>query len=75
VPGIPGEPYFQKNRVLLGTLPLLPAMIMLCVAGWLVFRSAPEPKWSLEKTVIYCIGSAVGLIFLFVVIGALIYQR
>jgi hypothetical protein len=75
VPGIPGEPYFQRDRVLLGNLPLLGSVIALAAAGWMFFRSVSEPKITLERAITYCIGGATGLGFLYAIIGALIYQR
>jgi biotin transporter BioY len=75
VPGIPGEPYFQRNRVLLGNVPLVASVLALCAAGWLIFRATSEPKITVEKTITYCVAGAAGLCFLFAVIGSAIYQR
>jgi hypothetical protein len=75
VPGAPGEPYFQKNRMLLGNVPLLASLLMLSAAGWLFLRSVTRPKLTLGQAITYCVGSAAGLGFVFAVIGALIYQR
>jgi hypothetical protein len=75
VPSLPGEPYFQRNRVLLGNIPLLAAVLALCAAGWLFFRSASEPKITLGETIACSVAGAAGLCFLFVVIGSAIYQR
>ena len=72
VPERPGEPYFQRDRVLLGNLPLLGSVLALSAAGWLLFRSLSEPKITLERAITYCIGGAVALGFLYAVIGALI---
>lgn len=74
VPGIPGEPYFQRDRVLLGNVPLLASLRGLCVAGWFL-RSALKSKITLSEAIIYCMGGAAGLGFLFFVIGAAIHQR
>jgi hypothetical protein len=74
VPGIPGAPYFQRQRVLLGNVPLVASMLALCAAGWF-FRSAIKSKITLSEAIIYCIGVAAGLGFLFFVIGAAIHQR
>jgi hypothetical protein len=41
----------------------------------MIFRSFSEPKITLERAITYCIGGAVGLGFLYAVIGSLIYQR
>jgi hypothetical protein len=35
VPGIPEEPYFKRDRVLLGNLPLLGSVLALAAAGWM----------------------------------------
>jgi len=75
VPGTPGESYFQRDRILLGNLPLVGSMLALAAAGWMIFRSFSEPKITLERAITYCIGGAVGLGFLYAVIGSLIYQR
>jgi hypothetical protein len=75
VPHLPGEPYFQRNRVLLGNIPLLAAVLALCSAGWLFFRSASEPKITLGETIAYSVVGAAGLCFLFFVIGSAIHQR
>jgi hypothetical protein len=74
VPGMPGEPYFQRDRVLLGNVPLVTSVLALCAAGWF-FRSALKSKITLSEAIICCIGSAAGLGFLFFVIGAAIHQR
>jgi hypothetical protein len=75
VPGTPGESYFQRDRILLGNSPLVGSMLALAAAGWMIFRSFSEPKITLERAITYCIGGAVGLGFLYAVIGSLIYQR
>ena len=75
VPGTLGESYFQRDRILLGNLPLVASVLALTAAGWIFFRSLSEPKITLERAITYCIGGAVGLGFLYAVIGALIYQR
>ncbi len=75
VPGIPGEPYFQRQRVLYGNLPLLASALALCAAGWLFFRSESERKITLDQAITYCILGAAGLGFLSFLIGALINQR
>jgi len=75
VPGIPGEPYFQRDRVLLGNVPLVASVLALCAAGWLFFRSASDPKVTLEKTITYCVAGAAGLLFLLAVIGSVIHKR
>jgi len=72
---MPGEPYFQKERVLLGNLPLLASLTALSEAGWLLVRSLSEPKISLERAIAYCMGGAVGLGFLFAILGLLLNQR
>ena len=75
VPGIPGEPYFQQDRVLLGNVPLVASMLALCAVGWLL-RSALKSKITLSEAIIYlCLGSAAGLGFLFFVIDTAIHQR
>ncbi|MGA2882579.1 MAG: hypothetical protein ABSG13_26800 [Bryobacteraceae bacterium] len=74
VPGIPGEPYFQRDRLLRGNVPLVASVLALCAAGWLFFRSAPKPKITLSEAIAYCIGGAAVLGFLFYLIGAAIYQ-
>src|ERR1035441_3387398 len=68
VPGMLGEPFFQKDRVLLGMLPLLAALLLLCSAGWLLFRSVSTPKRNLSDMIAYCFGAAIGMIFLFFII-------
>ena len=55
VPGAPGEPYFQRDRVLLGNVPLVASLLSLSAAGWLFFRSASDPKITLEKSITYCV--------------------
>jgi hypothetical protein len=72
IPGVPGEPYFQRDRVLFGNVPLLVSLIALSVAGWLFVLSISEPKITLEQAIAYCIGGAVGLGFLSAVFGSLI---
>ena len=37
VPGRIGESYFQKERLLLGVLPLFLAVAVLSIAGWFFF--------------------------------------
>jgi biotin transporter BioY len=75
VPGILGEPYFQRQRVLLGNIPLAVSVLALCGAGWLFFTSLREPRFTLGQTIACCIGGAAGLWVLLAIIGALIYQR
>ena len=70
-----GEPYFQRDRVLLGNLPLLGSVLALAAAGWMLFRSLSEPKITLGQAITYCIAGAAGLGFLYAVIGALIFQH
>jgi uncharacterized BrkB/YihY/UPF0761 family membrane protein len=74
VPGTPGEGFFVKERVILGILPLLAALVALCLSGWLFFRSVPNPRRHLSDVIAYCIGGAIGAIFLFCIVGG-IYQR
>jgi hypothetical protein len=74
VPGLPGEPYFQKDRILLGNLPLAVSVILLCIAAWL-FRSWTKSKVSLDTAVMYSIGAAVVSLLLFAMVGAAVYQR
>jgi hypothetical protein len=74
VPGNLGESFFQRNRVLLGMLPLCAGFLELCWAGWLFFRSVPYPKRHLLDMIVYCIGGAIGAIWVFLILGAL-YQR
>jgi hypothetical protein len=71
VPGAPGEAFFQKDRVLLGMLPLCAAVLTLCLAGWLLFHSASNPKRHLSDMIVYCIGGAIGAIWLSFIIGAI----
>lgn len=75
VPGTPGDHYFQRNRVLFGNLPLLAAILMLFLSGWLLHRSVPESKRNLPDTIACCIGGSVGLICVFAMVGALVHQR
>lgn len=51
VHGTPGESYFQKDRILLGNLPLVGSMLALTAAGWMFFRSFSEPKITLERAI------------------------
>lgn len=74
VPGTPGESYFQRDRILLGNLPLVGSLLALSAAGWMFFRSLSEPKITLERTITFCIGGAASLGFLYAVLGALIYK-
>jgi uncharacterized BrkB/YihY/UPF0761 family membrane protein len=73
VPGTPREGFFVKERVIFGVLPLLAALVALCLAGWLFFRSVPNPRRNLSDVIAYCIGGAIGAIFLFFMVGG-IYQ-
>lgn len=49
VPGIPDEPYFQRNRVLLGNIPLVASVLAL--ARQVGYSSAlqPTPRLLLRK--------------------------
>ena len=71
LPGSPGESFFQKDRILLGMLPLGGAVVALCTAGVLLFRSASNPKRSLSDMIAYCIGGAIATIWLFFILGAI----
>jgi hypothetical protein len=79
VPGYPGESFFQKDRLLLGVLPLLAAMAILSVAGWLFLRSSPSPKSNkgptLPAMIAYCFFGSIGVIWLVFLVVALIHQR
>lgn len=79
VPGDPGEPFFQKDRVLRGILPLLGAISILSLAGWFFLRSvrgngtASGP--GLPTMIAYCILGAIGAFWLFFMAIALISYR
>jgi uncharacterized membrane protein YidH (DUF202 family) len=79
VPGYIGESYFSKGRLLLGVLLLLMAVAVLSMAGWFFFRSAyslKSPRRTTLPTVIgYCFVGSIGMILLYAVVGALIYQQ
>ena len=79
VPGRIGESYFQKERLLLGVLPLFLAVAVLSIAGWFFFGSTNSLKssrqHSLSTVIAYCFVGSIGMIFLYTVVGALIYQR
>ena len=72
-PGTPREGFLVKERVIFGILPLLAALVAICLSGWLFFRSVPNPKRHLSDVVAYCFGAAIGAIWLFFIVGA-IYQ-
>jgi hypothetical protein len=74
VPGFPGEPYFQRDRILLGYLPLAGSLLGLAAAGWMFFNSLSQPKITLEKTITGCIGLATALGFLYALVLSLLYQ-
>lgn len=75
VPGTLGEPYFTRDRILLGNVPLVGSFAALVAAGWMFFRSFSKPRFSLEQAIVYSIGGAAGLGWLYIVIGGLISQR
>ena len=74
MPGNPGEAYFQKDRFLLGNLPLLGLPLVLSAAGWMVFHSLSEPRITLGQAINYSIVGAAGLGLVYAVFCALIYQ-
>jgi uncharacterized BrkB/YihY/UPF0761 family membrane protein len=73
VPGTPGEGFFVKERIILGMLPLLAALVAVCLSGFLFFRSVPNPRRHLSDVIVYCICGAIGVIFLFCITDG-IYQ-
>jgi hypothetical protein len=79
VPGYPGESFFQKDRLLLGVLPMLAAMAILSMSGWTFLRSVRAPNSSsgpsLSDMIAYCFFGSIGTIWLFFVVAALIHQR
>jgi hypothetical protein len=76
VPGYPGESYFQKNRLLYGVLPSVISVVVLGIAGWFFFRSSKSLQRPTLTTLIgYCFVGSIGMILLYAVVGALIYQR
>src|SRR5262249_10852022 len=73
VPAAPREGFFVKERVPYAILPLTVGVVTLCLAGWLFFRSVPNPRRQLSGVITFCIGGAIGAIWLFFIVGA-IYQ-
>jgi hypothetical protein len=72
IPELPGESYFQRDRLLLGNLPLLAALPALILAGSL-FHCSSAIRRHRSDVVMYCIGAAIGIIFLLFIAGG-IYQ-
>ncbi|MCE5306678.1 MAG: hypothetical protein LLG20_03460 [Acidobacteriales bacterium] len=75
VPGTPGEGFFVRERVIFGVFPLLAALVTLGLSGWLFFRSVPNPRHNLSDVIAYCIGGALGAIFLFFIVGGIFHEH
>jgi hypothetical protein len=77
VPGYPGESFFQKDRLLLGIVPLLAALALFILAAWF-FRSIRFPKASgptLPVMIAYFFFGAIGVLWLSFVVAALVHHR
>jgi hypothetical protein len=75
VPGTPGAAYFQKDRVLLGNLPLAASPAVLCAASWMATRALQKPSIRLRTATLYSVASAAALLIVFLRIGALVHLR
>jgi len=79
VPGTPGESFFQKDRVIFGILPLLAALAILSLAGWLFLRSvkgsAVSKSTTLPTMIAYCILGAIGALWLCFIAVAIINHQ
>lgn len=73
--GAPGGPYFQTDRVLLGNVPLIASIAMLCAAAWFTRRALPKATIRPAAAMLYAVAGAMALLFAGLVVVALIHQR
>ena len=84
VPGVPGESYWQKERLTYGVLPLLFSVITALLSTWLAIQTPqpsnsdhlspePDPVLTLGKSLAYT-GVGAVVVFLLLIVKGLFFR-
>jgi hypothetical protein len=65
VPGDPGGPYWVRNRVVYGAIPLFAGLLALAVSSWTATRYNPQadPAHMISRNLLY---GVIGIVLVFV---------
>ena len=65
VPGDPGGPYWARNRVVYGAIPLFTGLLALAVSSWTAARYNPQadPVHAIKRNLLY---GVIGIVLVFV---------
>ena len=65
VPGDPGGPYWVRNRVVYGVVPLFAGLLALAVSSWTATRYNPQadPVHTISRNLLY---GVIGIVLVFV---------
>jgi|SRR5689334_6896150 hypothetical protein len=65
VPGDPGGPYWARNRVVYGAVPLFAGLLALAISSWTAARYSPhaDPVHAIKRNLLY---GVIGIVLVFV---------
>lgn len=64
VPGVPGGPYWARNRVIYGAIPLFTRLLALAASSWTATRCSPraDPVHAIKRNLLY---GVIGIVLVF----------